>query len=487
MTIPFRFAPGCCDPCGPVCGKTYSPEQFTVVSGTYDPTTKMLSPGGVITVSLDTENFFYLRPDSDSTDISYLYGDEPFVIEAISETTIKFSHGDWECQLGGFTDSDIEDAVSAYNRGADAFFDQHGYLVLSQLITVISPPHHSLGNTVNTNMKYSEYRPSIRNDGTSPIEINTITVYEHLPDLGDLSCSRFNRCFGWYVPYIGDSVTYTAAEAFDGIESFELALSCSGPVLDDLAGTYTLNRQCNNCGYDAAIDFDTTFHVPMYGDRYILDTSRFAYPNEIVWTPFVVHFSGDLSLIPYSDTDYVIEFYLHSSGEVLPHDSVDINNSFVCPWRYIACPSAAGVWKSTQTCLGRPLYCWDIKNADYSIFYPTASFYFGTNLVATGESWQLCSDLNFETGVSSKFNVTPSCGGTSNGVVPIAYNGQVVTSSNSRAGYTRTNYYNDDEPCQEALKTCPYNMDVVSQGNRFYLCFSGRPIEFQITGLNRVL
>lgn len=483
MTMPFRFAPGCCDPCNP-CGKTYSPEQFTVVSGTYDTETHMLSPGGILTVPYSGNNIYALvaikveNQLESLADVTYLYGNDPIEVSVPANSNIAtVTHGTMVCNAT-LTDTDN----SAESTKAGPPNEIHPFIV-----TVFATTEYRILLQHNIDMvplpeSFFDYLPSIKNEGSTDVKVDKIVFYEHLPDLEDAACNLIRRCGGYYEYAPGTHIPFSNSSQFDNVSEIDIKLAGTGCILNELAGDYMLTKEgCIwDCYYKARFSGKMlTLHIPTFNNRYVENIEHFSFPDEITLVPVTLELQGIIRLLPVNEGECMIDI-VFDSGK---YTSSMIQ---VSSWRYNLCPAASGVWKSTPDGGTRPLYCWTTQNAGFS---ESSANPFEVQVFAAGKVMLPYSSVDFENGVSDSVDIALSGQSGSYDKCPVSCQGNWLPN-------TETWYFEGEhivefpglEPCVEGYKTCPYSGNFWGRGLSIGSYLQTHPvITASITGITHVL
>lgn len=493
MTIPFRFAPGCCDPCGPVCGKTYSPEQFTVVSGTYDPTTKMLSPGGVLAVPYTGTNVYSivaLKIENQVpalANITYLYGSNPIEISIPAYSiTATITHGTNVCTATVSASSTSARSFKAGPPNAIQIFDYtvfvtpEGKLLLYDWKGFLDQTR----NTITLESLFVDSFPYIRNDSESSVQVDKIILYENQSGSEDAACNLTRRCSGYYDAGLGNILPFSGSPQLDDVDEIGLALSGSGCILNELSGTYALSRgDClSDCYYKGSISCDLTLQVPMFGNRYVANVEKFSYPSEIVLVPFTLTLQGLIRLLPLDENECSLSLVFDSGVYTSPAIGVS-------GWRYICCPAAMGVWKNTPDGGTPSLYCWPSWSAPNAGFPDLSTDPLKVRINAYGDAKLPYSSVDFELGTSTPVSIPLALQSpTYDGGFPLAYQGGYLP--NSEGVFFEGEHlveWPGLEPCTEGYKTCPYGESFFSRGDSIPAYFENLTISASITGITHVL
>lgn len=496
MTMPFRFAPGCCDPCNP-CGRTYSPEQFTVVSGTYDTETHMLSPGGILTVPYSGNNIYALvaikieNQLESLADVTYLYGNDPIEVNVPANSNIAtVTHGTTVCNA---TLADTNTTAISTKAGPPNGIFPFEFIVFTTPENRILLKHgDDTRDTLTLPESFFDYLPSIKNEGSTEVKVDQIIFYEHLPDLEDAACNLIRRCGGHYQYGSSDPIVFSGSSQFDNVSNTDLTLSGTGFVLNEVSDEYALSRDnCLwDCYYKATIIGKTvTMQAPTYNDRYVVNLSRFAYPADIVWVPFTVPLDGWIKLLPIDETECMLDVFLDSGICVFPSGTT-FNDSTVAGWRYNACPAAAGVWKSTPDGGARPFYCWPSQNANLDTTFTSGTDTWKIRINVGGQAILPYSYINFSSGISSPIDIPLSLkSSTYNTSFPLAYQGAVLPNATGSISYQSSNIsdWPGLEPCAEGFKYCPYSDGLYNQMGSIDMYFQNKTIAASITGITHVL
>jgi len=301
--VNFRFAPGCCDPCGVPCPAVIQPSNFDILAGTYDLETKTLSPGGEITVH--PEQVFSNWPG------------RPYFIGPVVNGVIP-ANPLFDFAFGGKVFSHvIGPGVSTQTRyffyGSDPLNEsplsmtgaagKTSPFAASNGAVNVSESGHLMIDNHRTSIPFSEALPSIVNPTNEWLQIDAVNVYqfqEHYqildPESPFLEGIMYSRS---YVPgncnifprrcYCSQNDELNAIFERDSID---VEISGLEGWISDLNGTVTLGRRYNGSLRESCVfygEFETEATLQAYSDGFDECGLRPVFwPEHLCWDPELV-------------------------------------------------------------------------------------------------------------------------------------------------------------------------------------------------------